>query len=352
MELDELWETYDLDSFRQGMNTLFPGQQISLDTLLSYIGDGRIMEAISYLGEGLWAQAVGQLAGVKNIFLWLLVLGIVSAVLGYFVEIFDKHQVAEISFYFIYLLLFVMLFQCFGQMCDVAGESIEQIVLFVKLLMPTYLIAVGVSTGVATAGVFSTFLMLIIYIVEKILVVLVLPMIQAYFLLTMMNGIWMEEKLSLIIQLLKKALAVLLKSALGVLTGIGLFQVVLTPALDHAKNSVLEKVVAALPGVGNGARSITEILVGSATVIKNGLGILLVLLLFTLCALPLLRLLLMMLAVKGAAAFMGIISDKRLTQCVNRAGDSFGMLLRLTSTAMLLFIIVIMLLAMGSPGIG
>ncbi len=352
MEWAGLWENYDLEGFRQGLDSLFPNQQISPEQLLSYIGEGRIGEALGYLGERVWLQTVGQLEGIKSIFVWLLVLGIVSALLGYFVEIFDKHQVAEISFYFTYLLLFVMLFQCFREMSSVARESIEQIVLFVKLLMPTYLVAVGVATGIVTAGVFSTFLMLIIYLVEKVLLVVVFPLIQAYFLLTMMNGIWMEEKLNLLIQFLKKTLGILLKSALGVVTGVGMFQTILTPALDYAKNSVLEKVIAALPGVGNGARGITELLLGSATVIKNSLGVLLALLLFTLCALPLLKLFFTMVAIKGAAAFMGIISDKRVTGCVNTAGDSFSMLLRITFTAMLLFVIVIMLLAMGSRGVG
>lgn len=352
MDMDMLWEEYQLENFQQGIRSLFPESQISLEILLGYITEGEVLEAVGYLGQGLWSHGAAQLAGVKNVFVWLLVLGMVSALLGFFVQIFDKHQVADISFYFTYLLLTIMLFQCFMQIGQVARETVEQIVLFVKLLVPTYLIAVGVSTGVATVGAFSAFLILIIYVVEKLLLALVLPLIQSYFLLVMINGIWMEEKLNLLISLLKKVLSFLLKSAMGVVTGVGIFQAVITPAVDNVKNSVLEKAVSALPGIGSATRSIVEVLLGSAAVIKNGLGLVLVILLFALCAIPLLKILLTMAAVKGAAAFMGIISDKRLTTCVNKAGDAFSLTLQMTATSMFLFVIVITILAMANGNYG
>ena len=352
MDMDMLWEEYRLEEFERGISSLFPESRISLDVLLDYILDGKILEALGYLGQGLWDHGVAQFVGAKNIFVWLLLLGIVSAVLGFFVQIFDRHQVADISFYITYLLLTIMLFQSFMQIGEVSRETVEQIVLFVKLLLPTYMIAVGVSTGAATVGAFSAFLIIIIFVVEKLLLALVLPLIQSYFLLVMVNGIWMEEKLNLLILQLKKVLTFLLKSAMGVVTGLGIFQAVITPALDNVKNSVLEKAVSALPGVGNATRSIVEVLLGSAAVIKNGLGVVLVVLLFALCVIPLLKILLTMVAVKGAAAFMGIVSDKRLTACVNKAGDAFSLTLQLTATAMFLFVIVITRLAMANGNYG
>ncbi|MBQ7926305.1 MAG: stage III sporulation protein AE [Lachnospiraceae bacterium] len=352
MDMDMLWEEYRLEDFQQGIQSLFPESRISLEVLLDYIWEGNLPETLGYLAQGLWNQWVAQLVGARNIFVWLLILGIVSAILGFFVQIFDKHQVADISFYLTYLLLTIMLFQSFMQIGQVSRETVEQIILFVKLLLPTYMIAVGVSTGAATVGAFSAFLMIIIFLVEKLLLALVLPLIQSYFLLVMVNGIWMEEKLNLLISLLKKVLGFLLKSAMGIVTGLGIFQAVITPAVDNVKNSVLEKAVSALPGVGNATRSIVEVLLGSAAVIKNGLGVVLVVLLFALCAIPLLKILLTMAAVKGAAAFMGIISDKRLTACVNKAGDAFSLTLQLTATAMFLFVIVITILAMANGNYG
>ena len=113
-------------------------------------------------------------------------------------------------------------------------------------------------------------MLLLIYGTEKILLGVVLPLIYCYSLLTMINGIWVEEKLTLLTELLEKAVGWILKASLGVVTGICVFQAV-------------EKALSALPGIGNAADGRLELAVGSAVVIRNSIGVLLLLLLLTVC---------------------------------------------------------------------
>ena len=82
---------------------------------------------------------------------------------------------------------------------------------------------------------------------------MVLPLIYSYCLLTMINGIWVEEKLALLADLLEKLIGWILKASLGVVTGISLFQSLITPVVDSLKNSAVEKAVSVLPGIGNAA---------------------------------------------------------------------------------------------------
>ena len=63
--------------------------------------------------------------------------------------------------------------------------------------------------------------------------------------------------------------------------------------------------------------------------------------LLLLCAVPLFKIAVIAVVLKCAAAFMGIVSDRRITACVNRIGDASMLLLRTTGTAMLLFLIAI-----------
>ena len=84
---------------------------------------------------------------------------------------------------------------------------------------------------------------------------------------------------------------------------------------------------------------------GSAVIIKNSIGVFLLILLLGLCMAPLLKILLMGILLKGAAALMGIVSDKRITACADHAGDAVMMLFRTVGTAMLLFLICLSLVA-------
>ncbi len=80
----------------------------------------------------------------------------------------------------------------------------ENIVLFVRLMVPTFLLTVGVASGTVTVGAGYQLMLLLIYGTEKILLGVVLPLIYSYCLLTMINGIWVEEKLALLADLLEK----------------------------------------------------------------------------------------------------------------------------------------------------
>ena len=79
----------------------------------------------------------------------------------------------------------------------------------------------------------------------------------------------MEEKLNLLIELLEKGIGWVLKAALGVVTGISVFQAVITPVIDSVKASTLQKVISAIPGIGNAADGVVELVAGSAVVIKK-----------------------------------------------------------------------------------
>lgn len=345
IELNSIWQDYGLDKLEEGMHTLFPEKSFSLSQLLSQMMSGDIIGAIMQLFQGSASHITAQLGGMKNIFIWLLVLGVVSALMTHFMEVFNKQQIADLSFYFIYLLMSVILLKCFSQAAQTTVAAIENIILFIKLLLPTYLLAVGIATGSTTVGASYQLMLLLIYGVESILLGVVVPLVHSYVMLSVVNGIWIEEKLTLLIELMEKCIGWVLKAALGVVTGISLFQAVVTPVIDSVKHSTLRKAISAIPGIGNAAEGIMELVLGSAVVIKNSIGIILLILLLVLCAAPLIQIFITAVLLKAAAAFMGIVSDKRITACANHAGEAGMLLFRTVGVAMLLFLISIALVA-------
>ena len=344
-DLSSIWQEYDLDRLQEGMRTLFPKSGVSLEELFSEVMTGDVLGALTHFLGGNIQGMAESVTGLKDVMIWLIVLGIVSALLTHFVEVFDKHQVADLSFYFLYLLLAAVLLKCFSQAASTAINTLENIVLFIRLLVPTYLLALGVATGTATVSASYQLMLLLIYGVETVLMGIVIPLVYSYLMLSVVNGIWIEEKLTLLIELLEKVIGWMLKAALGLVTGISVFQAVLSPVIDSLKANALQKAISAIPGIGNAADGVVELVVGSAVVIKNSIGIVLLILLLALCAAPLVKIFLMALMLKGAAAFMGIVSDKRITACANHTGDAGMLLFRVTGTAMLLFLICLSVIA-------
>ena len=150
IDLSGAWEQYGMDEVEKGMDRLMPGYELDMKGVWKSIVHGRITEAAAILWDGVKGKLVSELAGMKNIFASIVVLGIVSALFSNFSDVFQNHQIADISFYFLYLLLISVLMKAFLAASDIAGQTVENIVLFIKMFIPTYFIAVGAATGAVT----------------------------------------------------------------------------------------------------------------------------------------------------------------------------------------------------------
>ncbi len=345
---ENIWQNYGFDKLQQGLDTLFPEYDISLNQLWEQLLQGDIIGSMTGMMQSSVLGVLEYATSIQNILIWLLILGIASSLITHFVEVFDKHQIADLSFYFLYLLFMTVLLKCFQETAQVTVGVLENILIFMQLMIPTYMLAVGVASGVSTASVSYQVMLGLIYVVETVLQSGILPFIHMYIMLIMMNGVWVEEKLFLLIQLFEKGINTVLKGAVGVVTGVSIFQSLITPAINSVKNSALRKVISAIPGIGNAAEGVMELMLGSAVIIKNSIGIICLAVLLVICAAPLLYIFLLSWILRIAAAVLGIVSDKRLTACTNQFGEACMLLFRTAATAVALFLISISVVAIAT----
>ena len=339
------WEQLQMTDLQEKINGMFPEFSFSLSDMLNKIMAGDIIGALS---DGLGSVISGmttEVESVKNVLLSLLLLGIISALLCHFTDVFENHQVADISFYLVYLLLIAVLFKCFWEVANTAKIAVESIVTFIKVFIPTYFVAVGIAGNVVTAMAGYQLLLILIFVVEQVLVTIVMPFIYAYVMLSVINGIWVEERLGTLLEFMNKCIAFILKSSVGIISGISVFQSMITPVIDSVKSGTVKKAVSMVPGIGNLADGMTEIMIGSAVLIKNSIGVVFLILLLAICVVPMIKIFLIAGSLKVSAALMGIVSDKRIVGCTNKVGEGSFLLMKTTATAMLLFVILIAIAA-------
>ena len=341
MAAEDVYDTYNMQDIEEELNALFPNENISLKEMFTAIFSGEIENTFDYFLDHTWQIFAGELSELKSVFVLVLSIGIVAALFSNFMDIFENHQIADISFYFAYMLLMALLLRTFGAAVSVTSETLENLLVFMKLFIPTYITAVSVAAGTTTAYVFYRLMLVLIYGIEHLLSAAVLPFIYGYAFLAIVNGLWIEERLTGILELMKKGIAYVLKTVLTIISGISVLQAMITPVIDSVKIAALQKAVSIIPGIGSFANGVSELVIGSAVLIKNSIGVLLVIVLFIVCFVPIVKLFTVSALLKGSAALVGVVCDKRMTNCIDRMGDSTFMLLRMTMTAMILFIITI-----------
>jgi len=352
MDVDVFYEQYNMSELEKATEHLFPDWEINFREMFGQIMSGEGVGLFGILGEQLLHNLAGEWNGLKTIFITLVLIGIASVIFTNISGVFMQHQLAECGFYTSYLIMIIFLVKLSIYVYELTESTLMLMVDFLRLFLPTYFITVGVSGGTMTAIGFYQIFMLVVLGIELFLVGVMLPVIGGYLILTVINGIWQEEKLAPMIRLLKKGIGFTLKALLAFVSGTGMLQAMITPVIDSAKTSVLQKTVSIIPGIGDFAGSASGVLLGTAALIKNTVGIVIVILLLLICLLPVMKLFFIMLAMKGAAAVMGLISDKRMTGCAEGMGDGVTLLLQTMITAVTFFFVLISIVAFtGNRGI-
>lgn len=81
-------------------------------------------------------------------------LGLTGAVFSHAASAFKGSQIPETAFYVIYLLIFTCLAGSFLSSIQITAQVLDQILEFVRLLMPAYFISVAFAGGSASAAAF------------------------------------------------------------------------------------------------------------------------------------------------------------------------------------------------------
>ncbi len=328
-----------MDAVSGDLERLFPSFSFDEGAVFADIMDGRLWEALKKMGGGISGAVLLEWEEYRTLFLTILVLGVAAALFSNFADLFKDHQVSDLAFYFVYLLMIAVLLKFFADMAGIVREILNNMATFIKLYIPTYILAVGSASGAASASVYYQILLVVVYMIEWGFLTILLPLVYVYVLLSVINGIWMEEKLALLLELSQKAIKGSVKASVWVVTGFGLLQSMISPVIDSLQTSAVKKALSAIPGVGGMTESMFEMVAGSAVLVKNSLGLFMTLALIVLCAVPVLKIALVVCVIKLGAALIGIISDKRLTNCASRVGEGGLMLLHMVLTALGMFMI-------------
>jgi len=343
MDFSSLYGQYDFSSMEEKFESLFPTWDISFRELILEVMKGNGAEVITGQVKEIFYLLTSELDAVRFVCVTLLLIGIISTVFMNFSGIFPNQQIGDLGFKFTYLITIIFLIKVNAEVFTVAKTGLDSCISFLQVFLPCYFIVVGTAGGSATAFGFYQVFLIGVYMVEQVLVTLILPMISCYMLLCIMNGILEEERLSMFIRIVKNGVRTFLKILLTLAAGSGLFQSAITPVIDTVKMNAVKKTVEIIPGIGELADGSVQVLLGMSVLLKNALGIGFVVLLLFICAIPILKVFLFMIVIKGTAALMGLSADRRITSCTNAFGDGIMLLLQTMITAVMFFLILVLI---------
>ena len=343
-ELDEAIDSYmqelDFSDIDRMLNQQEDAVGLDFRELVERLLEGEEIEK-GWLLEEIFSAVFSEVREFRGTLVQIVILCIVFAILYNFADVFENPAVTEISFYMVYVLLLVLLMKSFFVLRDVSVLAISRVMDFLKVMIPTFTASMVFSGQVTTAAGFYDLTFLLIYGMEWAMQYLVIPAIQIYVALELMNYLTGEEMLSRMTSLIKSGILWTVKFLFTIVIGINVVQNLLTPVIDTFKSGMIAKTAGMMPGLGASINAVTEIMVGSGIIIKNGIGMAAIIVLLVLCAGPLIKVWVMAFLYKLLAAMMQPAADKRMIGCIAGTGEGGNLLCKVVVTTTVMFLVTI-----------
>ena len=313
----ELLSGLDFSGVQDSLNEILGKNNFSFGQAVKDLLTGKIPITLENLGEIVKNALFQEIGSYRKTAAYLLVIIIASAVFMNFVTVFDKGQIADISYYMMYLLMVTLLMKVFSSMTQVAQGAVSSVLTFMEALLPVCIAAIYLVTGSLTAMGFYQLTLLAVTGVQWMMNYVLLPAVQIYVILLFINQMMKEDYLSKMAELVKTAILWALKTMIALLFGMQAIQTMIAPTVDQMKTSVVNK----------------------ALLLKNAVGIAGVVSLVFLCLIPVAKLVCGVLLYRTLGAVAQPVTDKRVAECIDSVAEGGELLLKIVLYAGILFIV-------------
>lgn len=343
----ELLQEYDFGELDALLSENWNDKNISFEQLVWSLMQGDVPDEGEDWKGFLYQMFLKELDANLGILIKLVLLAIITAIFTNLSGSMGKGMIRENGFYITYLIMTALLMSSFYLIFQVAVETVEDILQIMEALIPTYMVAVGFSSGVTASVALQEGMVMgmtsVSWGVEKI----VFPIIQLYVVLGLVNNLMEEDYFSKLGELIKTVVKWLLKSVLAFVVGLNAIKSMLAPVTDSVASTALQRGFSAIPG-GQAVNAVSGVVIGSGILIKNAIGVGGMLLLVASVSVPILKMSVFILSYKCMAAILQPISDKRMIQGIQSISEGGQMLITSVLTVIVLFLLSIAIVAVST----
>ena len=350
IDFEEILEESELsfDEMEENIENSSLDGSISFYEILERLWNGETEDVLNEISKIIKDTLFSELSQNRKNFVQIILLAVFAAMFSNLASGIFASSLQDTGFYVVYLAMTALVLQSFFLMLSIAKGALMEVFAFMEVFIPAYAIAITMVSGSASSIAVYELTFLLIKGCQWVLKAVILPLIEAYMMIGILNCFEATDKFSNMGNLIKKGTEQILKWGTGMILGMNLIQNMVLPAVDSMKSVLWQKGLSAIPVAGNILSGLTSGILGASVLIKNSVGAGCLIILVLLCLVPVMKLLVFMLSFYLCSAFLQPISDKRLMKLLDVTGESGRLFLQTVLTCLTLFFITIALAAIST----
>ena len=339
--MERYLDTIDMTAVEQ---SLAPSG-VHFGTLLERALSGTLDLSPSALINWALRLAAGELIAQFTLMRSLFIVAILSALLKNLTDSFQNKGVGELGFYVSYIALVGVVFRSFGMAAAAMQDLIVNLTGIMEATLPLMVSLIVMTGNISGAYAFHPLVMFVVNIGSAIIKNLLVPLIMLGAGIHIVNYLTEHEIISKFAALIKLGASTILKAIVVIFVAVLGLQRVSTPILDNLALKTAKAATGAVPVVGEMLTGAMDTVFGFAHAAKSGVSAAIIVSVCTVCALPVLRVLVLIAVYKFTAAAIQPVCDERICECID-AIATFSLILlgaAVSVCVMFLFSVMIML---------
>lgn len=323
--------------------------ELNLKDLLWKLAHGELGISVTAVISGLLRFLFREMIANSRLLGQLLVLSVLCAILQNVQSAFEKGTVGKVAWSVCFMVLLTLALGSFTMAVQTGREAIEDMVSFMHSMIPVLITLLTAMGNVTTAALFHPLTLTVLSTISTLIKNIVFPLIFFAVVLGLANNVTSRVEVSKLAGLLKQWSIGLLGMFFTIFLGFMAIQGLAGGVADGvALRTAKFSIGAFVPVVGKLFSDTLEAVVGTSLLLKNAVGLVGILAVFFICAMPVLKILSLMLVYKIAGAIIQPVGDKLIADSLTTMGNALTLVfISVTAVGIMFFFVIAIMVGVG-----
>ena len=229
---DSIFDELNLDEVeralqQQGIQTAMP-----ITEMVKKQVEGDNKSVLSALLATISSVFFGELSQNKGLLLELVGIVLIGSIFVNLSNSFAGGFISENGFYITYMLMTSLLLTSFSMAYSITLAALDKVLVAVRLLVPAFLLVLQFIGLATTAGGTYNLVLVGIWLIQAVIIRLVLPLIEFYVIVALVNNLQKEDSFSKLCELVQSLIKWILRTIIVVVIGLNVIKGLLEPQMD------------------------------------------------------------------------------------------------------------------------
>lgn len=255
---------------------------------------------------------------------------------------FGENGVSTAAFYICYIVIASVASAAFYRACDCVSSTVENISVFMKMIVPVVITTLVSSGAVVSASVFEPVLITIVEISVTVIESVLIPLVMVTAAMNIVNNVSDRFKTQKMTNFINKCVKWGLCILLTIFVSTAGIQSIAASGADGLTVKLTKFAASNLiPVVGGILSESVETVMNCSVLIKNSVGIIGIICLVATAAFPLIKIAAILIIFRLTAGIAEPISEPKIISCITEIANSISLLFSMLAASTVMFIIVL-----------